>query len=461
MLPRILSLLCGAAVLAGAANHRALIMGIGTYPPGINSLPGISDDIARMRNLAELMGFEPSQIHVLQDSQVTTPRIRQEFQQFLSQAGPEDRVLIYYSGHGAFVDDVNGDEPDGQDELWVTYDTKVNSRNQLTGYLLDDEVDALINGLHSNNVLFVLDSCHSGSATRSLDYVIKSTPLRGEVESANRGISTVKARGNHVLLSACRDNETAAAGKQGSALTTALIGKAQQMHAQNRPLRLAELRAAIEPEVVRIKKDQHPSLSGSAALQQTDWFFGRGIQIVRPPQPQPPPEPAPVPAPAPDPPPTQGGIRSALNAIFIKASQRMTCRLNAGAVLKAGNTVDVTCDVPFEGYLNMVNIGDGDPDAITVFPNQFVQVNRVPAGRLALPSPERQFRVNVDLPPGLSRQKVELYFFLTYQNINFYSSSPDKGLEQFVRFTPSTARSLSAGAPGGYAAARIDLTIQK
>ena len=41
-----------------------------------------------------------------------------------------DLFFLSYSGHGGQVDDINADEPDGQDETWCLYD----------GQLIDDEL---------------------------------------------------------------------------------------------------------------------------------------------------------------------------------------------------------------------------------------------------------------------------------------------------------------------------------
>lgn len=41
-----------------------------------------------------------------------------------------DIFLHSYSGHGGQIPDLNGDEPDGQDETWCMYD----------GQLIDDEL---------------------------------------------------------------------------------------------------------------------------------------------------------------------------------------------------------------------------------------------------------------------------------------------------------------------------------
>lgn len=66
-----------------------------------------------------------------------------------------DFLLIYFSGHGGQIKDLDGDEDDGKDELFVF----------VNGYVVDDElIDMVINNKNkSNRCLLLSDCCHSGS----------------------------------------------------------------------------------------------------------------------------------------------------------------------------------------------------------------------------------------------------------------------------------------------------------
>ncbi|MEP7298741.1 MAG: caspase family protein [Burkholderiales bacterium] len=70
-----------------------------------------------------------------------------------------DLFFLTYSGHGGQVPDVNGDEPDHQDETWCLYD----------GQLIDDELYVELSKFAAGvRILVLSDSCHSGSVTRDL-----------------------------------------------------------------------------------------------------------------------------------------------------------------------------------------------------------------------------------------------------------------------------------------------------
>ncbi|MEO8278620.1 MAG: caspase family protein [Ideonella sp.] len=70
-----------------------------------------------------------------------------------------DLFFLTYSGHGGQVRDIDGDEPDGQDETWCLFD----------GQLLDDELYFELSKFAAETRILVLsDSCHSGSVIRDI-----------------------------------------------------------------------------------------------------------------------------------------------------------------------------------------------------------------------------------------------------------------------------------------------------
>lgn len=94
-------------------------------------------------------------------------------------------LLVYYTGHGASVDDTNGDETDGKDEALVFDDN----------FLVDDKLaDAIANsGKPASSIVCLLsDCCHSGSI-----YDLQNKVYKGRMP------------GNVMSLSAARDSETA------------------------------------------------------------------------------------------------------------------------------------------------------------------------------------------------------------------------------------------------------------
>ena len=76
-----------------------------------------------------------------------------------------DFFFLTYSGHGGQAPDLNGDEPDGQDETWCLYD----------GQLIDDELYSAWGAFAAGVRIFLLsDSCHSGSVSKAVHYAAKA-----------------------------------------------------------------------------------------------------------------------------------------------------------------------------------------------------------------------------------------------------------------------------------------------
>jgi len=73
----------------------------------------------------------------------------------------QDIFFLTYSGHGGQLPDLNGDEPDGQDETWCLYD----------GELVDDEIYSYLGKFRAGvRILVLSDSCHSGSVLKLAYY---------------------------------------------------------------------------------------------------------------------------------------------------------------------------------------------------------------------------------------------------------------------------------------------------
>jgi hypothetical protein len=95
------------------------------------------------------------------DKQATGSAMRRAIAAIVGKARSGDTVVIQYSGHGSFVPDDDGDEPDGTDECLCPYDIMTK------GPLVDDELFDLYSDRKPRVKLVVIsDSCHSGSVAR-------------------------------------------------------------------------------------------------------------------------------------------------------------------------------------------------------------------------------------------------------------------------------------------------------
>jgi hypothetical protein len=162
-----------------------------------------------------------------------------------AEAGPGEQVYVHYSGHGMRNDGtvLPGYEADGRDEAIAPTDTGY--QDPAAYYLLDKELGWLIRQITDKGafVTVVLDCCHSASGTRNLEQEVpvRHGRRRPEDQAAGRGWeggdprprpdatlvaplaelraviappeggtgSLLAAPANYVLLSACRERETA------------------------------------------------------------------------------------------------------------------------------------------------------------------------------------------------------------------------------------------------------------
>ena len=143
------------------SNARSIHIGLNHVNPDCyngwdGELAGCINDATDMQAIADSLGYQSL---LLTDSDATADRVVQEIGQAAQDLQSGDILLLSYSGHGGQVDDVNGDELDGQDETWVLWDRQ----------LIDDELYALWSRFAGGvRIVTLSDSCHSGTVVRML-----------------------------------------------------------------------------------------------------------------------------------------------------------------------------------------------------------------------------------------------------------------------------------------------------
>lgn len=223
-------------------TKKALLVGVNDYAPvgaGGPDLRGCVNDVQDMANTLSALGIvpaTPSNLKILTDARATRKAIIEGFQWLVNGAKKDDVLIFYYSGHGSQIVDVSGDELDGRDETICPHDFAT------AGMISDDDFRTLLASLPSGvNMDIILDSCHSGSATKELvelDSVLGQQAISyryieppidwGFFLDANPSLSSRKLLSpqvnsgkktakdaventlNHVLWAGCRDNQTSA-----------------------------------------------------------------------------------------------------------------------------------------------------------------------------------------------------------------------------------------------------------
>lgn len=145
---------------------KALVLGINDYL-SVGSLRGCVNDVETMKSLLiDVFRFPEKNVRSFTNDQVVKGRVLEQLQWLFQGAKAGDRVVLHFSGHGSYVDDKNGDEADGRDELIALYDMDFNDPET---YLLDDELrEWTLKKPRGVELTVILDNCNSGSGTRMM-----------------------------------------------------------------------------------------------------------------------------------------------------------------------------------------------------------------------------------------------------------------------------------------------------
>lgn len=144
------------------AISRALIIGIDQYKSAPPLAYAVSDAAAIREVLAEDFDFSLDNVTYLVDAEATRDRICKEFLRFAkSDVGVDDRVLVFYAGHGHTESGIRGEFG-----FLVPVDGDPEDLSTLIGWKYFTDHSDLISAKH---ILFIMDACYSGLAlTRSV-----------------------------------------------------------------------------------------------------------------------------------------------------------------------------------------------------------------------------------------------------------------------------------------------------
>ena len=160
------SLFFAAGFDRSAAAVHALVVGINDYTGGPQKLRGAVNDANDIAAALRASGI--TDITLITDADATRERTFAAWEAMVKNSAEGDLLVFTFAGHGITLTDDNGDEDDGQDEvyLFVGFDEEQHPDERL----IDDELDAWLKqaGDTGRKVLFVADACHSGSPTRSV-----------------------------------------------------------------------------------------------------------------------------------------------------------------------------------------------------------------------------------------------------------------------------------------------------
>ncbi len=438
-------------------EDRALLVGVGRYAQLDARLSGVSLDIQMMTEFARLLGFESNAIKVLAHEEASTRQVVAAVEDWLIEGvGPDDRVLFYFSGHGSQIPDASKDENDAFDEVLLLYDAAIDQQARhptLTGVLVDDAFSAMLARMRSRNILVILDACHSGSATRSLqlnprsfrvdDAQVKFFSYSASIAAAGgRGRFDVMeppnpgaADDNYVVLTACRDDEKTVATAQGSIFTLGLRQAVRTAAMTGNPITPETLRRqATEFIREQISSDTvrfHPQIAGNTDLRQ------RPLQLVSL---------------------GEGGgfVRQEMETLVRKSHETIWIELNKNC-FEIGDPLEISLWIPEPGHLNIISV-DADDQGTVLFPNQYHPGSTVNRGRITIPGGHRHYELTAEGKTG----PHQITAFLTRSPLNAYANGFRAPTDVLARLSPLASRSLALRQKQeGLAAGRVTTHIRQ
>jgi hypothetical protein len=262
-------------------SKRALCVGINDYPGTDSDLSGCVNDANDWADTLKAKGYA---VTTLLNNQATRQNLEDALKALISPAQAGDSLVFTFSGHGSWLPDQSGDEPDQRDEMLCPYDI---TRNQ---YLLDDDL-AEIFALKPAGVslYFISDSCHSGTVAKFMKplfpeaamahpmprFLPPETFLKGDMLNKARRLSVAvrAARQKYpaLLFSGCRDTEysydAVFNGRPNGAFTRVAL-EVLKKNPQTPKIWMTEIRKHLPSNI----HPQSPQLYGSLKAKEGPMF---------------------------------------------------------------------------------------------------------------------------------------------------------------------------------------------
>jgi hypothetical protein len=427
------------------ASPRALLIGVGNIPNSF--LPGVDLDLDNMAKIAGIMGFKPADIKVVANDQATYANVRQALATWPRDGvGPDDHVLIYFSGHGTRVPDSGS--PGGADDALVMRDVRrasIRGRATLRNVLLGHDLGAALAAIPSRNVLVLVDACHSGTATRTLKVTNHSLgssvtrffsypgmPAPGVTTRALRAPSGAE---NYAALSAARDDESAGDSEQGGWFTLGVVDSIESAARDGQHPSVADVRASTQAYIARHANDQHPVADGN------DRLIRGALDLI----------------------PLRDGQGPTWQALAALAARGEALPLSGGGQrLRLGQEIVLDVALPRAGFLNVVAV-DSQDRATVLYPNKYSPSNEVKSGPFRFPTADMNFVLRAAEPLGPSL----VVAFLTDKRVNLLElgiDGRDASGQMQQAFTDVSARAtraitVEARAPQ-FAAGTLTVTVE-
>jgi Caspase domain len=146
------------AYLPEYKRSRALVIGIDKYSHVSPLLHACNDATAIAKALTDQFAFPSTDVEILLNEEATRDRILRAFLRLAGESAtePDDRILIFFAGHGHTVSGRRGETG-----FLVPVDGK---SDDLASLIRWDELTRNADLIHAKHILFLMDACYGGLA---------------------------------------------------------------------------------------------------------------------------------------------------------------------------------------------------------------------------------------------------------------------------------------------------------
>ena len=246
----------------------ALVVGINRYRKRSLRLSYAVNDARSIVSALRKVGFSQNRITLLEDGQATGLAVRQAFDRLRLNTKPEDRVFIFFAGHGTTVDIPGG----GQMGYLIPVEGTVEAL-LATGIPMN-QVRNMARLIPAKHVFFAIDACFAGLMAA------RETPKRYKAETVAR---LTRGRLRQVLTAGDRDQrawEEAGHGLFTRRLLEGLDGEAD-VSPKDGVLTAMELAAYVQGQVTAITQGKQTPIFAKMEGVGQFVFTAPGIESRR------------------------------------------------------------------------------------------------------------------------------------------------------------------------------------
>ena len=172
----------------------AVIIGINEYENMKDLKYAVNDAVDVKDMFISKYGFKNDHIKLMTNEEATRDNITRSFNDLLQKAGEEDRVVVFFAGHGETLDLPDGGEmgylipvEGNPDELYLTS-------------IAMSELHKIARMSYAKHILYLVDACYGGLAITSNRGISRSTPSYFKKITSEKGRQIITAGSKDELV---------------------------------------------------------------------------------------------------------------------------------------------------------------------------------------------------------------------------------------------------------------------